>query len=138
MRQVIRLVRYVLPFLVQVLPRVCLVAGVGFFEAFRLILLKPLLDRVLNPSSGSEKIVLFTMPASGAAIYLQHFVPSRFHNAWTIVAYALVGSTILKGSFDYTCTYLVHTARFGIITNLRNALYNAVLRRSAAFFTKHT
>jgi subfamily B ATP-binding cassette protein MsbA len=138
MRQLMRLVRYVLPFLVQLLPGVFLLAGVGFLEAFRLVLLKPVLDRVLNPASGSENIVLFTMPQTGQPIYLQRFVPTHFHNAWTIVAYALVASTVLKGIFDYTGTYLVNHAGFGMITNLRNDLYNSVLRRSAAFFSKHT
>ena len=137
-RQVIRLVRYVLPFLVQLLPGVFLLAAVGFLEAFRLILLKPVLDRVLNPSSGSENIMLFTMPQSGRPIYLQSYVPTHLHNAWAIVAYALVASTVLKGIFDYTGTYLVNHAGFGMITNLRNDLYNSVLRRSAAFFQKHT
>src|SRR6201993_2554843 len=138
MRQLMRLVRYVFPFLLQLLPGVFLLAGVGFLEAFRLMLLKPVLDRVLNPSSGSENILLFTMPTTGQAIYLQRFVPTHFHNAWTIVAYALVGSTLLKGVFDYTGTYLVNHAGFGMITNLRNDLYDSVLRRSAAFFQKHT
>jgi len=96
MRQVIRLVRYVLPFLLQLLPGIFLLAAVGFLEAFRLVLLKPVLDRVLAPSTGSENIVLFTMPQSGHPIYLQRFVPTHFHNAWTIVAYALVASTVLS------------------------------------------
>jgi subfamily B ATP-binding cassette protein MsbA len=138
MRQVIRLVRYVLPFLLQLLPGIFLLAAVGFLEAFRLVLLKPVLDRVLAPSTGSENIVLFTMPQSGHPIYLQRFVPTHFHNAWTIVAYALVASTVLKGCFDYLGTYLVNHAGFGMITNLRNDLYDSVLRRSAAFFQKHT
>jgi len=138
MRQLTRLLRYVFPFLLQLLPGVCLLAGVGFLEAFRLVLLKPVLDRVLNPASGSEKIILFIMPQSGQPIYLQNYVPTHLHNAWTIVAYALVTSTILKGIFDYTGTYLVNHAGFGMITNLRNDLYNSVLRRSAAFFTRHT
>src|SRR5215472_7833047 len=138
MRQVTRLVRYVLPFLVQLLPGVFLLAGVGFLEAFRLVLLKPVLDRVLNPSSGSENIVLFTLPQTGQPVYLERFVPTHFHNAWAMVAYALVASTILKGIFDYAGTYLVNHAGFGMITNLRNNLYNSVLRRSAAFFQKHT
>ena len=138
MRQLTRLLRYVFPFLLQLLPGVCLLAGVGFLEAFRLILLKPVLDRVLNPGSGSENIVLFTMPQTGQPVYLQRFVPTQFHNAWTIVAYALVASTVLKGIFDYAGTYLVNHAGFGMITNLRNDLYDSVLRRSAAFFTKHT
>jgi len=138
MRQLTRLLRYVFPFLLQLLPGVCLLAGVGFLEAFRLVLLKPVLDRVLNPASGSENIILFTMPQTGEPIYLQNYVPTHLHNAWTIVAYALVTSTVLKGIFDYTGTYLVNHAGFGMITNLRNDLYNSVLRRSAAFFTRHT
>lgn len=138
MRQLMRLVRYVLPFLVQLLPGVFLLAGVGFLEAFRLMLLKPVLDRVLNPASGSENIILFSNPQTGEPIYLQRFVPTHFHNAWTIVAYALIASTVLKGLFDYAGTYLVNHAGFGMITNLRNDLYNSVLRRSAAFFQQHT
>jgi len=138
MRQLMRLVRYVLPFLIQLLPGVFLLAGVGFLEAFRLMLLKPVLDRVLNPASGSENIILFTNPQTGQPVFLQRFVPTHFHNAWTIVAYALVASTVLKGLFDYAGTYLVNHAGFGMITNLRNDLYNSVLRRSAAFFQKHT
>jgi len=138
MRQLMRLVRYVLPFLLQLLPGVFLLAAVGFLDAFRLLLLKPVLERVLNPSSGSENILLFTIPKMDKPIYLQSFVPAHFHNAWTIVAYALVASTLLKGVFDYTGTYLVNHAGFGMITNLRNELYNSVLRRSAAFFQRHT
>jgi len=138
MRQLTRLVRYVLPFLLQLVPGVFLLAAVGFLEAFRLLLLKPILDRVLNPASGSENILLFTIPKLNQPIYLQHFVPSHFHNAWNIVAYALVASTLLKGIFDYAGTYLVNHAGFGMITNLRNDLYNSVLRRSVAFFQKHT
>ena len=133
MRQLMRLVGYVLPFLLQLLAGVFLLAGVGFLEAFRLMLLKPVLDRVLNPASGSENIILFTNPQTGEPIYLQRLVPTHFHNAWTIVAYALIGSTVLKGVFDYTGTYLVNHAGFGMITNLRNDLYNSVLRRSVAF-----
>jgi len=138
MRQVTRLIGYVFPFLIQLLPGVFLLAGVGFLEAFRLVLLKPVLDRVLNPSSGSENIILFTMPQTGQPIYLQRFVPTHFHNAWNMVAYALIGSTILKGLADYIGTYLVNHAGFGMITNLRNDLYDSVLRRSAAFFQRHT
>ncbi len=138
MRQLMRLVRYVLPFLVQLLPGIFLLAGVGFLEAFRLMLLKPVFDRVLNPASGSDNILLFTIPKLGTPVYLQSFVPAHFHNAWTIVAYALVASTVTKGIFDYIGTYLVNHAGFGMITNLRNDLYNSVLRRSAAFFQKHT
>jgi len=138
MRQLTRLIRYVAPYWWQLLSSVLLMALVGLLDAFRVLLVGPVLDRVLNPSSGSEGIRLFTVPKTGQTIYLQEFVPSHFHNAWTIVAYALVASTILKGIFDYVGTYLVNYAGYGMITDLRNNLYDSILRRSAAFFQKHT
>ena len=138
MRQVTRILRYLFPYAWQFIPSVLLLAAVGFLDAFRVLLVGPVLDRVLNPSSGSENILLFTIPHTHRTIYLQKFVPSHFHNAWTIVAFAFVGSTILKGLFDYAGTYLVNYAGYGLITDLRNSLYSSILRRSAAFFQKHT
>jgi len=138
MRQLTRLIRYVAPYWWQLLSSVLLMALVGLLDAFRVLLVGPVLDRVLNPSSGSNNIRLFTIPKTDHTVYLQQFVPSHFHNAWTIVAYALVASTVLKGIFDYTGTYLVNYAGFGMITDLRNNLYDSILRRSAAFFQKHT
>ena len=116
----------------------CCWRGLGFSKLFGLLLIKPILDKVLNPASGAENIQLFTIPGHGT-VYLQQFVPLHFHgSAWTIVAYALVVSSILRGVFDYAGTYLVNHAGFGMITNLRNDLYNSLLKRSAAFFQKHT
>ena len=138
MRQLTRLLRFLIPYSGQFVPSVLLLAAVGFLDAFRVLLVGPVLDRVLNPSSGSDNILLFTIPHTHRTIYLQRFVPSHFHNAWTVVAFAFVASTVLKGIFDYAGTYLVNYAGYGLITDLRNSLYNAILRRSAAFFQKHT
>jgi ATP-binding cassette, subfamily B, bacterial MsbA len=138
MRQLTRLLRFLTPYWLQFIPSIILLAGVGLLDAFRVLLVGPILDRVLNPSSGSENIFLFTIPYTHRTIYLQHFVPSHFHNAWNIVAFAFVASTILKGIFDYAGTYLVNYAGYGLITDLRNSLYNSILRRSAAFFQRHT
>jgi subfamily B ATP-binding cassette protein MsbA len=138
MRQLTRLIRYALPYWWQILCSVVLMAFVGALDAFKFLLIRPIFDRVLNPATGSKDIQLFVIPGFHRAVSLQQLVPSRFTNAWTMVAVALVGSTILKGIFDYTGTYLVNHAGFGMITDLRDDLYNAFLRRSAAFFSKHT
>src|ERR1700689_241501 len=138
MLQLTRLVRYALPYWWQILFSVVLMALVGALDAFKFLLIRPIFDRVLNPSTGSKDIQLFFIPVTHHPVYLQQVVPSHFTNAWTMVAVALVGSTILKGIFDYTGTYLVNHAGFGMITDLRDDLYNAFLRRSAAFFSKHT
>ncbi len=138
MPQLKRLLRYLLPYWWQFIPSVLLLAAVGFLDAFRVLLVGPVLDRVLNPASGSDNILLFRVPHTNHTIYLQRFVPAHFHNAWTVVAFAFVASTILKGLFDYAGTYLVNYAGYGLITDLRNALYSSILRRSSAFFQKHS
>jgi ATP-binding cassette, subfamily B, bacterial MsbA len=138
MRQLTRLIRYALPYWWQVLSAVVLMALVGALDGFKFLLISPIFDRVLNPSTGSKDIQLFVIPVTHHAVYLQQLVPSHFTNAWTMVAVALIGSTILKGIFDYTGTYLVNHAGFGMITDLRDDLCNAILRRSAAFFSKHS
>ncbi len=138
MRQLTRLIRYAAPYWWPVGASVLLMAAVGLLDAFRLLLIGPIFDRVLNPGSQTREMQLFTIPGSGRAIYLQQFVPSHFQNPWTVVAFALVAATVLKGICDYAGTYLVNYAGFGMITDLRNDLYDSILQRSAAFFQKHT
>jgi ATP-binding cassette, subfamily B, bacterial MsbA len=138
MRQLTRLIRYTIPYWWQILSSVLLMAAVGALDAFKYLLVRPVFDRVLNPATGSRDIQLFNIPGTHYSLYLQQLVPSHFTNAWNIVAFALVASTILKGLCDYAGTYLVNHAGFGMITDLRDDLYNAILRRSAAFFSRHT
>ena len=137
-RPLIRLLRYVLPYWWQFLASVALMALVGLLDAGRVLLIGPIFDRVLNPGSQGKTIQLFRMPGSGRFLDLDQLIPSHFQNPWTMVAFALVAATVLKGIFDYVGTYLVNYAGFGMITDLRDNLYNAILRSSAAFFTKHT
>jgi subfamily B ATP-binding cassette protein MsbA len=137
-RQLTRLFSYLVAYLWQFLPSVLLMAMVGLLDAFRLLLVGPILDRVLNPGSQSKMMQLFKVPGSDRVLLLQQVVPSHFHNPWTVVAVALVGATALKGIFDYVGTYLVNYAGFGMVTDLRDDLYNTILRRSAAFFSRHT
>jgi ATP-binding cassette, subfamily B, bacterial MsbA len=137
-RPIARLLRYVLPYWWQFLVSVALMALVGLLDAGRVLLIGPIFDRVLNPGSQGRTIQLFKLPGTERFLNLQQLVPSHFQNPWTVVAFSLVAATVLKGIFDYAGTYLVNYAGFGMITDLRDDLYNAILRSSAAFFTKHT
>ena len=137
MRRLLRLLRYLRPYLVYSLGSVVLLAVVGAMTAFRVLLVKPIFDNVLAPDAQSRDVLLFKMPHMASALNLHFLVPSHFHNAWTVVAYALVASALVKSVCDYVGTYLVNYAGFGMITDLRNDLYEAVLRRSVAFFQKH-
>ncbi len=137
-RPLTRLLRYVLPYWWPLLASLALMAMVGLLDAGRVLLIRPIFDRVLNPGSQEKTIQLFKLPGSERFLNLQQLVPSHFHNPWTVVAFALVAATVLKGIFDYIGTYLVNYAGFGMITDLRDDLYNAILRSSSAFFVKHT
>jgi subfamily B ATP-binding cassette protein MsbA len=54
------------------------------------------------------------------------------------VAIALVSTGIIKAICDYLGTYLVNHAGFGVITDLRNHLYDTILQRSIAFYSRHS
>ena len=112
MQQLRRLLRYVLPYWSQLLGSILLMAGVGLLDAFRVLLIGPIFDRVLNPGSQTRTMELFKLPFSDRVVTLQQFVPSHFQNPWTVVAFALVAATVLKGIFDYAGTYLVNYAGY--------------------------
>ena len=81
---------------------------------------------------------MLPIPLFGHRLDLRSFVPDHFHNVWTVVAFALIASTVLKGIFDYGGTYLANYAGYGMVTDLRNELHSATLRRSVAFFQKYS
>jgi len=126
------------PYLPEFIPAVLLMAVVGLMDAFRILLMGPILSSVLNPAKQTDSIRLTGFPGSDYVLYLQQFIPRNFHNVMTVVAVALVGSTIIKGVCDYLGTYLVNYAGLGMITDLRNQLYNRILWRSASFYSRNT
>jgi subfamily B ATP-binding cassette protein MsbA len=138
MSKLLRLLRYVRPYTLQLLASVILMALVGLLDAFRILLIGPILNRVLDPTPHSSPISLFRSPFNGRPVTLDMFVPPGIQNDWTMVAFALVAATLLKGICDYSGTYLVNFAGFGLITDLRNDLYDTILRRSVAFFHRHS
>ena len=137
-RRIWRLLTYLRPYALYSLASVVLMAAVGAMAAFRLLLVKPIFDEVLKPEMMNAPVLVFRVPHVGQPLDLNFLVPSYLHNAWSIVAYALVMSAVVKSVCDYLGTYLVNYAGFGMITDLRNDLYNAVLRRSMSFFQKHS
>ena len=138
MRRLWRLLGYLRPYVLFTLLSVVLMAIVGAMSAFRVLLIKPIFDKVLRPDAAPDDLLRVPLPSLHRTLDLHFLVPGHLHNAWTVVAYALVASAILKSVCDYTGTYLVNYSGFGMITDLRNDLYGAVLRRSASFFRRHT
>ncbi len=138
MRRIWRLLLYLRPYALFSLASVVLMAVVGGLAAFRILLVKPIFDNVLSPDAPTRGLLAVRFPVVGRTLDLQFLVPHHIHNAWSVVAYALVVSALVRSVCDYAGTYLVNYAGFGMITDLRNDLYDAMLRRSVAFFQRHT
>ncbi|MDP9038770.1 MAG: ABC transporter ATP-binding protein/permease [Acidobacteriota bacterium] len=138
MNRMWRLVRYARPYALYSLAAVVLMGLVGLMAGFRVLLVKLIFDDVLRPDAPSDVVLRATIPWTHHVLNLSFLVPRHFHNAWTVVAYALITSAIVKSVCDYTGTYLVNYAGFGMVTDIRNDLYDAVLRRSVSFFQRHS
>jgi ATP-binding cassette, subfamily B, bacterial MsbA len=138
MKGFFRLLRFGLPYTLYWLPGVLLLAAVGALDALRVVFFVPILAVVLKPGGTSNALPLFPLAPQRWQLDMHQFVPPQMHNVWSVMAFALIASTILKGLCDYAGTYLVNYAGFGTITDLRNRLYEVTLRRSASFYQKHT
>ena len=99
MKGFIRLVRYGLPYSLQWLPGVLLLAMVGVLDTFRILLLQPIFDQVLRPDA-PEGPILLGLPKSPWHFDLRALIPHflHMHNAWTVVATSIIAATIAKGS----------------------------------------
>jgi subfamily B ATP-binding cassette protein MsbA len=137
-----RLLYYARRYWLQALSAVVLAAGVGLMDAFRVLLIGPIFDNVLNPGAASRANKTPLLGQLGDRWHLnlrpELLVPHWIHNDWSTIAFAFVASTLLKGIFDYVGTYLANYAGFGMITDMRDDLYESILRRSVSFFQKHT
>ena len=136
MKNFFRLLRYGFPYVVPWLISAVFLAAAGLLDNFRVLLMQPIFDQVLNPSAPPGPIILGDVH-SRWHFDLRRVVPPFMHNDWTVVAFALIVATLVKGIFAYAGTYLVSYAGFGSITDLRNHLYEVTLRRSSSFFHKH-
>jgi len=138
MRELWRLMRYVRPYSWRLAFAVLLMAGVGVFEALTALLIGPVFDRVLNPQADGQSILLVTVPYLNYALDLRNFVPAVLHNVWTVVAVAIFAVTLGKALFEYAAAYLVHYIGFAVISDLRNQVYEKIIRQSVRFFKEHS
>ncbi len=137
MNQVTRLILFLRPYTLRFVAALFLMAVVGVCEALTALLIKPIFDRVLMPAHAASRILLFKVPIVEKSIYLQDFMPHRVHNAWTIVALAVITVTVVKGFSEYFATYFVNFIGHSVVRDLRNRVYAKVIRQSLAFFSEN-
>jgi subfamily B ATP-binding cassette protein MsbA len=133
-----RLLRSVRPYFAPLLLSVVLMALVGAAQGFMAVLVGPIFDRVLKPDSPDSLVPLFTIPGFNHPVYLQNFVPASVHNVWTMVAIAMLGVFLVKGLCDYFGNYMVNYVGFSAVTDLRQKVFDRVLRQDAHFFESNS
>lgn len=134
MKELVRLLRYVRPYLTPLFTSVFLMAGVGLAQAMMALLIGPVFDRVLRPDSPEMPVLLFTIPGFQHPVYLSDIVPPNLHNVLTMVGFGIVTVLLVKGICEYGGNYLVNFVGLSAITDLRQTIFDKVLRQDAQFF----
>ena len=132
-----RLLRYARPYAGTLAISVVLMSFVGASQAMMARLIVPLFDFVLQPQAETKQVLIFAIPGFGWNLYLSDFMPEGVHNIWTAVAIGIIAAFLIKGLCDYIGNYLINAAGLGAITDIRQEVYDKVLRQDANFFQEN-
>ncbi|MCC7175006.1 MAG: ABC transporter ATP-binding protein [Bryobacterales bacterium] len=138
MRQILRLLRFVRPYSPWLLLSVVLMVGVGITHALMAKLIGPVIDRVLSTASSEAPVPLLRVPFTGVTLYLNDLVPAWIHNVWTMIAFGILLVFLFRGVADYLGNYLVNYVGLSAVTDVRQTIFDKVLRHGAEFFEAHS
>lgn len=133
-----RLLGFVKPYWVLLSLSVVLMAIAGSAHAMMAVLIKPIFDRVLDPASPDRPVELFKLPFWNEPLYLHQLAPSWFHNVFTTVAFVILSVFLLRGICDYFGNYLVSWVGVNAVTDIRQKVFEKLLRHDAQFFEKQS
>ncbi|HUP03618.1 MAG TPA: ABC transporter ATP-binding protein [Bryobacteraceae bacterium] len=138
MKELKRLLSYSRRYLVQLTAAVILMAAAGATQGLLALLIGPIFDRVLNPAAPNTRVPLLSKPFLGHQLFLDQIVPDRISNVWTAVAFAILMVFLTKGICDYVGNYLISYSGFAAVTDLRNRVFDKVMRQGAEFFEQNS
>jgi ATP-binding cassette, subfamily B, bacterial MsbA len=138
MKEFLRLLRLARHYLLPLSASVVLMAIVGAAQGLIALLIGPIIDRVLRPETADTRVRLITLPLIDKPLYLQQLVPSAIHNVWTAVAVLIIAVFAIKGICDYGGNYLVNFVGFSVVTDLRQKVFDRVLRQDVQFFESNS
>ncbi len=133
-----RLLGFAIPYWPALSVSVFLMALAGFCHAMVALLIRPIFDRVLNPATADAPVQLTVIPIINQPLFLHQVIPFPIHNVWTLVAVGILMVFLLRGIADYAGNYLVNYAGFGAVTDLRQRVFDRVVRQDSHFFEAHT
>jgi len=112
---------------------IVLLAIMAAGEGAVILLIVPIFGRVLNPAS-TDSDVLLEVPLRQRPIYVNHLFPHSIHNVWTIVAISLLILFAIKSLSEFGGVFLIQYIGHRAITDLRNAVYQKIIRQPIGFF----
>ena len=134
MKDALRLAGYARRYWFLLLLSVILMAIMGAMTAARTLLIKLVLGPVLHPATDNIPVAIFTIPVLRRPIYLEQLFPPAIHNILTIVAISILSVFLIRGVCDYLGDYLTSFVGFSAVTDLRNQVFDKLLRHGAEFF----
>ncbi len=136
--QLRRLLRYVWPYRWRLAAGILALVLVGFAEGLVALMIRPVFDRVLDPRSPGSDLPLVKLPFIGRTIFLNSFLPQSIHHVWTVFALAFVGLYAVKALAQYFGIVRIQHAGLAAITDLRNQIYEKLVRQPIGFFQHQT
>jgi subfamily B ATP-binding cassette protein MsbA len=138
MREARKLLRYALRYWYALAGASVLMAAVGAAHALTALLAGQVFGRVLRPDAPDTAVELYKIPFLDKAIYLDTFLPSWIHNVWTMIGCAILLTFLVQGICDYLGNLLVNYAGLSTVTDVRQKVFDKVLRQGAEFFETHS
>ena len=131
MKELYRLLRFARPYTPALLASVFLMAIVGASQGLLIKIIPVIFDRVLQPHTSDAPVVLFYFAPLDKRLLLSSIVPPGVHNIWTMVACGILLCFIAKGICDYLGNYLINLVGLSAIMDLRQAVFDHVLRQDS-------
>lgn len=138
MKELFRLLRYAKRYSPVLAVSVFLMMIAGAMNGALPLLLKPVIDQVLNPRALDTRAELLRVPFTNNIVYLDQVIPFPLHNVWSLVAAAILLVFLIKGVTDYCGNYLISYAGFSAVTDLRQETFEKVVRQEHEFFQQHS
>ena len=136
--QLKRLLAFVRPYKISLIIGIVFLGIVALAEGAVTLMIVPIFDRVLSPTSADSNVLLLKipekLPLAGRAIYINHFFPPSIHNVWTVVSITLLLLFAVKSLSEFAGVSLIQYVGHRAITDLRNKVYARIIRQPIGFF----
>jgi subfamily B ATP-binding cassette protein MsbA len=138
MKELFRLLGYAKRYSPLLALSVFLMMIAGAMNGALPLLLKPVIDQVLNPHAAEVRTLLGQVPFTTHFVYLDQVVPFPIHKGLSLVAAAILLVFLIKGITDYCGNYLISVVGLSAITDLRQVTFEKVVREEHEFFQQHS